>query len=148
MQLLSQYSQITNTHFKVHELYDTSISTWRKTYTTIELNWFQIPIEIVWTMLVSNDLSPGGRVVETFIISSVFPCLIVKNYSIKVALMALLMQFHWVSWTIFNIKSACGLLMIKNNNKNHTQNQTLNVSRMHLIYALSLKIKCHLNFWI
>ena len=27
LQLLSKYSQITNTHFKVHKLYDTSIST-------------------------------------------------------------------------------------------------------------------------
>ena len=26
LQLLSKYSQITNTHFKVHKLYDTSIS--------------------------------------------------------------------------------------------------------------------------
>ncbi len=63
LQLKSKYSQITNTHFKVHKLYDTSISTWRKTYTTIELNWFQIPTEIVRTMLVSNDLS-SIRVVE------------------------------------------------------------------------------------
>ncbi len=105
MQLLSKYSQITNIHFKVHKLYDTSISTWRKTYTTIELNWFQIPTEIVQTMLVNNDLS-SRRVVEAFIISSVLPCPIVKNYSSKATLMALLMQFHWASWTIFNIKLA------------------------------------------
>ena len=95
LELLSKYSQITNTHFKVHKLYDTSISTWRKTYTTIELNWFQIPTKIVQTMLVNNDIS-SRRVVEAFIISCVFPCPIVKNYSSKATLMALLMQFHCV----------------------------------------------------